>query len=57
MAEIVAAGGDAAYHVADRRSVPAVCDLADVALARLRWVDILITAAGIGWRSPLADTE
>ncbi|HEX5855362.1 MAG TPA: SDR family NAD(P)-dependent oxidoreductase, partial [Thermoanaerobaculia bacterium] len=34
--EIAKAGGDAAYHVADVRVVPALYDLVDVALARFK---------------------
>ena len=50
-------GGDAAYHVADVRSVPAVFDLVDVVLARYRRIDVLINAAGVGYRAPLAELK
>lgn len=55
--EIAEAGGDAAYHVIDLRSVPAVYDLVDVALARYRRLDILVNNAGVGYRAPLAETK
>ncbi len=54
--EITEAGGDAAYHVADVRSVPALYDLVDVVLARYRKLEILINNAGLGYRAPLAET-
>jgi NADP-dependent 3-hydroxy acid dehydrogenase YdfG len=54
--EITAEGGEAAYHVVDMRSVPALYDLVDVALARFRKIDLLIHAAGIGYRAPLSET-
>jgi NADP-dependent 3-hydroxy acid dehydrogenase YdfG len=57
VARIGEAGGDAAYHVTDVRSVPAVYDLVDVVLARYRHIDILINAAGVGYRTPLADMK
>lgn len=57
VARIGEAGGDAAYHVTDVRSVPAVYDLVDVVLARYRHIDILINAAGVGYRAPLADMK
>jgi len=53
--EIAGSGGDAAYHVADVRVVPALYDLVDVALARFKKIDILINNAGLGYRAPLAD--
>lgn len=53
--EIASAGGEAAYHVADVRSVPPLYDLVDVALARFKKLEILIHAAGLGWRAPLAE--
>ena len=53
VAEIGASGADAAYHVADVRSVPAVYDLVDVVLARYKRIDILINAAAVGHRGPL----
>jgi len=55
--EIIAAGGDAAYHVADVRSVPALYDLVDVLLARYKKLDILINNAGLGYRAPLSETK
>jgi len=55
--EIGEAGGEASYHVADVRSVPAVYDLVDVVLARYRRLDILINAAGLGYRAPLAELK
>jgi NADP-dependent 3-hydroxy acid dehydrogenase YdfG len=57
VARIGEAGGDAAYHVADVRSVPAMYDLVDVVLARYRRIDILINAAGVGYRAPLAEIK
>ena len=57
VSEICDSGGDAAYHVADVRSVPAVFDLVDVVLARYRRIDILINSAGIGFRAPLAELK
>ncbi len=55
--EITQAGGDAAYHVVDLRSVPALYDLVDVLLSRYRRLDILINNAGLGFRSPLLETR
>ena len=55
--EITRAGGDAAYHVADVRSVPALYDLVDVLLARYKKLDILINGAGLGYRAPLPDLK
>lgn len=55
--EIVRAGGDAAYHVADVRVVPALFDLVDVALARYKKIDILANAAGLGYRAPLSELK
>src|ERR1039457_7442095 len=55
--EIGASGADAAYHVTDVRSVPAISDLVDVALARFKRIDVLINAAGLGYRGPLADLK
>jgi NAD(P)-dependent dehydrogenase (short-subunit alcohol dehydrogenase family) len=55
--EIAEAGGDAAYHVADVRVVPALYDLVDVALSRFKKLDILINNAGVGYRAPLADLK
>jgi NADP-dependent 3-hydroxy acid dehydrogenase YdfG len=49
--------GEAAYHVADIRSVPAVFDLVDVVLARYKRIDILVNAAGLGYRAPLPDLK
>jgi NAD(P)-dependent dehydrogenase (short-subunit alcohol dehydrogenase family) len=57
VARIGEAGGDAAYHVADVRSVPAMYDLVDVVLARYRRIDALINAAGVGYRAPLAELK
>src|SRR5215470_4111079 len=55
VAEITAAGGEAAYHVLDVRSVPALYDLVDVVLARYKKLHILINNAGLGWRAPLGE--
>lgn len=55
--EIVRAGGDAAYHVADVRVVPALYDLVDVVLARFKKLDILTNAAGLGYRAPLSELK
>ena len=55
--EIARAGGDAAYHVADVRIVPALYDLVDVALARFRKLDILVNNAGLGYRAPLSELK
>lgn len=55
VSEIEAAGGEAAYHVADVRSAPALYDLVDVALARYRMLHILVNNAGTGWAGPLAE--
>lgn len=55
--EIADAGGEAAYHVADVRVVPALYDLVDVVLSRHRRLDILINNAGLGYRSPLLETK
>jgi len=53
VAEITAAGGEAAYHVADVRSAPALYDLVDVLLARYKMLHILVNNAGLGWRASL----
>jgi NAD(P)-dependent dehydrogenase (short-subunit alcohol dehydrogenase family) len=55
--EITDAGGEAAYHVCDVRSVPALYDLVDVALSRYKRIDILINNAGLGYRAPLLETK
>ena len=55
VAEITAAGGEAAYHVADVRSAPALYDLVDVLLSRYRMLHILVNNAGLGWRAPLPE--
>jgi len=55
--EITQRGGEAAYHVVDVRSVPALYDLVDVLLARFKRLDILINNAGLGYRSPLLETR
>jgi NAD(P)-dependent dehydrogenase (short-subunit alcohol dehydrogenase family) len=57
VAEITRAGGEAAYHVVDVRSVPALYDLVDVLLSRYKRLDILINNAGLGYRSPLLETR
>jgi NAD(P)-dependent dehydrogenase (short-subunit alcohol dehydrogenase family) len=54
---IARAGGDAAYHVADVRVVPALYDLVDVALARFKKLDILVNNAGLGYRAPLSELK
>src|SRR5712692_625646 len=53
--EIVGSGGEAAYHVTDVRSVPALYDLVDVVLSRYKKLHILINNAGLGWRAPLGE--
>ena len=55
--EITDAGGDAAYHVADVRVVPALYDLVDVVLARYRRIDVLVNNAGVGFRAPLLESR
>src|ERR1700686_2749711 len=55
VSEIAASGGEAAYHVADVRSAPALYDLVDVLLSRYRMLHILVNNAGLGWAVPLAD--
>ncbi len=55
--EIADAGGEAAYHVLDVRSVPALYDLVDVLLSRYKRLDVLINNAGVGYRSPLLETR
>jgi 3-oxoacyl-[acyl-carrier protein] reductase len=55
--EISKAGGEAAYHVADLRIVPALYDLVDVALARFKQLDILVNNAGMGIRAPLSELK
>jgi NAD(P)-dependent dehydrogenase (short-subunit alcohol dehydrogenase family) len=55
--EIARAGGDAAYHVADVRVVPALYDLVDVALARFKKLDILVNNAGLEYRAPLSELK
>jgi NADP-dependent 3-hydroxy acid dehydrogenase YdfG len=55
--EITRAGGEAAYHVVDVRSVPALYDLVDVLLSRFKRLDILVNNAGLGYRSPLLETR
>jgi short-subunit dehydrogenase len=55
VSEIAAQGGEAAYHVADVRSAPALYDLVDVLLARYRMLHILVNNAGLGWRAPLPE--
>ena len=57
ISEICDSGGEAAYHVADLRSTPTVFDLVDVVLARFRRIDILINAAGLGYRAPFAELK
>ncbi len=57
VSEITAAGGEAAYHVADVRSAPALYDLVDVLLARYRMLHILVNNAGLGWRAKLSDVS
>jgi NAD(P)-dependent dehydrogenase (short-subunit alcohol dehydrogenase family) len=55
--EIVAAGGEASYHAADVRTIPALYDLIDVLLARYKKLHILINNAGLGWRAPLENLK
>src|SRR5215470_5597063 len=55
--EIHRAGGEAAYHVVDVRVVPSLYDLVDVLLARFKRLDVLINNAGVGYRSPLLETD
>src|SRR3954462_3454899 len=55
--EIGEAGGEAAYHVADVRVVPALYDLVDVVLARYRRLDVLVNNAGVGYRAPLLESR
>jgi 3-oxoacyl-[acyl-carrier protein] reductase len=55
--EITESGGEAAYHVTDVRSVPALYDLVDVALARYKKIDVLINNAGVGARAALAEMK
>jgi short-subunit dehydrogenase len=55
--EIRAAGGVADAHVCDLRELPSVYDLIDIALSRLRRLDILVHAAGIGVSAPLLATR
>ena len=55
--EIGDAGGDAAYHVADVRVVPALYDLVDVVLARYKRLDVLVNNAGVGYRAPLLESK
>lgn len=55
--EIAAAGGEAAYHVADVRVTPALFDLVDVLLARFKRLDVLVNGAGIGYRAPLLELK
>ncbi|HVQ55068.1 MAG TPA: SDR family oxidoreductase [Thermoanaerobaculia bacterium] len=55
--EITQAGGEAAYHVVDLRSVPALYDLVDVLLSRFKRLDILVNNAGLGFRAPLLETR
>jgi NAD(P)-dependent dehydrogenase (short-subunit alcohol dehydrogenase family) len=55
--EITQQGGEAAYHVVDVRSVPALYDLVDVLLSRYKRLDILVNNAGVGYRAPLLETR
>ncbi|MDQ5872205.1 MAG: SDR family oxidoreductase [Acidobacteriota bacterium] len=55
--EIVKAGGEAAYHVADVRVTPSLYDLVDVALSRFKRLDILVNNAGLGYRAPLLELK
>ena len=55
--EIGDAGGEAAYHVADVRVVPALYDLVDVVLARYKRMDVLVNNAGVGYRAPLLESK
>ena len=55
--EIGDAGGEAAYHVADVRVVPALYDLVDVLLARYKRLDVLVNNAGVGYRAPLLESK
>lgn len=55
--EIAAAGGEAAYHVADVRITPTLFDLVDVLLARFKRLDVLVNNAGLGYRAPLLELK
>jgi len=53
--QIAAAGGEAAYHVADLRVIPSLFDLVDVLLARFKRLDVLVNNAGLGYRAALPE--
>jgi len=55
--EIRAAGGQADFHTCDLRCLPAVFDLVDVVLSRLKKLDILVNNAGTGFQAPLLGTK
>jgi NADP-dependent 3-hydroxy acid dehydrogenase YdfG len=55
--EIADAGGEAAYHVLDVRSVPSLYDAVDVLLSRFRRLDLLVNNAGLGYRAPLLEAK
>lgn len=55
--EVAAAGGEAAYHVADLRITPSLFDLVDVLLARFKRLDVLVNNAGLGYRAPLLELK
>lgn len=55
--DIRASGGSADAHACDLRELPAVYDLIDIALSRLRRLDILVHAAGMGVSAPLLATR
>jgi 3-oxoacyl-[acyl-carrier protein] reductase len=55
--EIAEAGGRAEFYACDLRSLPAVYDLVDIVLSRLKRLDILVNNAGVGFQAPLLGTK
>jgi NAD(P)-dependent dehydrogenase (short-subunit alcohol dehydrogenase family) len=55
--EIRAAGGQAEFYACDLRPLPAVYDLVDIVLSRLKRLDILVNNAGVGFQAPLLGTK